>query len=237
MQRSLHARNLSMPRWLIPMFYVAAAVVCGFVLPRLEHDFLEAYTHAMSVASAQAAMSAIASGMLALTGIVFALAFVMVQFSAMAYSPRLVIWLSNDPTLFHSLGLFIATFVYAIATLGWIDRGGNGKVPLFSVLLGLRGGLADARAGRQAYLYGLLMGGEDRKELLRSGLTAIRDLLCMGIVLDAVAQLLIYRQVHPGAALVIGPVFICLPYAVTRALTNRAIGLLHRGSEGKREER
>ncbi len=102
--------------------------------------------------------------------------------------------------------------------------------PVLALMLGLRGGLADARAGRPAYLYGLLMGGEDRKELLRSGLTAIRDLICMGIVLDAVAQLLIYRQVHPGAALVIGPVLICFPYAVSRALTNRVARLLRRSS-------
>jgi uncharacterized membrane protein len=86
----------------------------------------------MSVASAQATLSAIASGMMALTGIVFALAFVMVQFSAIAYSPRLVAWFGRDPVLFHALGLFIATFFYAIATLAWIDRGGDGKVPLFS---------------------------------------------------------------------------------------------------------
>ncbi len=80
-------------------------------------------------------MSAIASGMVPLTGIVFALAFVMVQFSAVAYSPRLVAWFGRDPMLFHSLGLFTATFLYAIAALAWTDRGGNGKVPLFSVLL------------------------------------------------------------------------------------------------------
>ncbi len=135
MQKFVEARAESMQPWLIPLLYVVVTVVCGFVLPRLEHEFLAAYTHAMSVSSAQAAMSAIASGMLALTGIVFALAFVMVQFSAAAYSPRLVIWLSSDPTLFHALGLFIATFLYAIATLGWIDRGGGGKVPLFSVML------------------------------------------------------------------------------------------------------
>jgi hypothetical protein len=52
----------------------------------------------------------------------------------------------------------------------------------------------------------------------------------MGIVLDAVAQLLIYRQVHPGAALVIGPVLIGFPYAMARALTNRAARFLRRGS-------
>ena len=94
--------------------------------------------------------------------------------------------------------------------------------PSLAILIGLRGGIADARAGRLPYLYGLLTGGRDRKELVRSGWVAIRDLVAMGIVLDAVAQLLIYRQVHPGAALVIGPVLICTPYAVMRALSNRA---------------
>lgn len=135
MSRSTETGRRSLPLWLIPLVYVGATVVCGFVLPRLEHEFLGAYTHSISVASAQAALSAIASGMLALTGVVFALAFVMVQFGAGAYSPRLVAVLGSDPVLFHSLGLFMATFLYAIATLGWIDRGGTGKVPLFSSLL------------------------------------------------------------------------------------------------------
>jgi hypothetical protein len=72
------------------------------------------------------------------------------------------------------------------------------------------------------------MSGEHRRELIRSGLTAVRNLVAMGIVLDAVSQLLIYGQVHPGAALVVGPVLICLPYAAARALTNRVARLLHR---------
>ncbi|MER2602641.1 MAG: DUF2254 domain-containing protein [Candidatus Competibacter phosphatis] len=125
----------NLPIWLIPLLYVGVTIVCGLVFPRLEQEYLAAYSHGMSVASAQAALSAVASGMMALTGIVFALAFVMVQFSAVAYSPRLVAWFGRDPVLFHALGLFTATFFYAIATLAWIDRGGNGKVPLFSTLL------------------------------------------------------------------------------------------------------
>ncbi len=100
--------------------------------------------------------------------------------------------------------------------------------PLVAILLGLRGGLGDAREGRPPYLYGLFMSGEHRRELIRSGLTAVRNLVAMGIVLDAVSQLLIYGQVHPGAALVVGPVLICLPYAAARALTNRVARLLHR---------
>ena len=101
--------------------------------------------------------------------------------------------------------------------------------PFIAILIGLRGGLADARAGRPAYLYGLLLDGENRRDLIRSGWVAVRDLIAMGIVLDAVAQLLIYRQVHPVAALVVGPFMIGLPYAVVRALTNRVAAAFGRG--------
>jgi len=135
MLKMLKVKLLNMPPWLIPMLYVGMTIACVLVLPRIEQNYLAAYSHGMSVASAQATLSAVASGMMALTGIVFALAFVMVQFSAIAYSPRLVAWFGRDPVLFHALGLFTATFFYAIGTLAWIDRGGDGRVPLFSVVL------------------------------------------------------------------------------------------------------
>ena len=102
--------------------------------------------------------------------------------------------------------------------------------PALAILIGCRGGLNDARAGRPAYLYGLLAGGGERREMIRSGWTAIRDLVAMGIILDAVAQLLIYRQVHPVAALLFGPMMIGVPYAVARALTSRLARL--RGGPG-----
>src|SRR5215813_11780609 len=73
--------------------------------------------------------------MMALTGIVFSVAFVMVQFSAIAYSPRLVLYFARNPYLFHSLGVFIATFVYCLCELAWVDRGGSGRVPLWSSLV------------------------------------------------------------------------------------------------------
>ena len=121
--------------WLIPMIYVGCSVVCGLALPHIEQAYFSGYSFNLSVASAQALLSAAASGMMALMGIVFALAFVMVQFSAIAYSPRLVLWFAHDPSLFHALGAFAATFLYALFTLAWVDRGASGTVPLFSTLL------------------------------------------------------------------------------------------------------
>jgi uncharacterized membrane protein len=70
--------------------------------------------------------------MIALTGIVFSLTFLMVQFSATAYSPRLVLWLARDPVITHALGVFTSTFLYALMVMAWVDRNSSGKVPLIS---------------------------------------------------------------------------------------------------------
>ena len=46
-----------------------------------------------------------------------------------------MLWFARDRMLFHALGAFTATFIYALFTLAWVDRGGSAKVPLFSMLL------------------------------------------------------------------------------------------------------
>jgi uncharacterized membrane protein len=120
--------------WLIPFFYAAASVTGSFILPRLEARYF-VYDLDLSISSAQAYLSSVASGMMALTGIVFSIAFVLVQFNAIVYSPRLVVWFTRDRLLFHSLGVFVATFMYSLGTLAWVDRAGNGVVPFFSCML------------------------------------------------------------------------------------------------------
>jgi hypothetical protein len=94
--------------------------------------------------------------------------------------------------------------------------------PMIAIVFGIRGGLADAKAGNPPYLFRLILDAGRRRELLRSGVAAIRNLVALGIIMDIVFQLVLYRSVHPGAAVVIGPILICFPYAVSRALTARA---------------
>jgi len=93
--------------------------------------------------------------------------------------------------------------------------------PTIAIILGVRGGLADAKAGNPPFLVGLFFAGGRRAELLRSGAAAIGNLVAVGIILDIVFQLVLYHSVHPAAALVVGPILICLPYALSRALTTR----------------
>jgi uncharacterized membrane protein len=118
--------------WSVPLAYMSLSIVAGLVLPRIEHRFWPNLVSHMSAPAAMTMASAVASGMIALTAIVFSLAFVMVQFSATAYSPRLVLWIARDPVLSHAMGLFSATFLYALLSIPWVDRYGLGGVPLVS---------------------------------------------------------------------------------------------------------
>jgi len=81
--------------------------------------------------------------------------------------------------------------------------------------------LADAKSGQSPFIFALLFHAHKRKELLRSGITAVGHVLAFGILLDAVVQWIIYGQIHPGAALVIGPLLVWIPYASARGLTLR----------------
>jgi uncharacterized membrane protein len=128
----LQGRRSPASEWTIAFSYAATALIAGLILPRVENLLLPGLGASISVPVALTLYSAITSGMIALTAIVFSLAFVMVQFSAVAYSPRLVLWVSRDRVLWHSIGMFTATFLYAIGAMVWVDRAGSGKVPLLS---------------------------------------------------------------------------------------------------------
>jgi len=121
--------------WVIPLAYSVIAILLAWSVPRIEASLFPEWSSPMTTGAAMAIYTSVATGMIALTGIVFSLVFVMVQFSATAYSPRLVLWISRDPLLFHAIGVFTATFLYAIGALAWVDRQHDEKVPFLSVWL------------------------------------------------------------------------------------------------------
>jgi len=109
--------------------------------------------------------------------------------------------------------------------------------PAIAVILGIRSGLADARAGRPPYLYGVLFHRGLRRELVRSGFESMANLLLMGILLDSIFQWVLFGASYPGAALVVGPTLIVAPYSVARALTNRFHGLWPFAGHGHQSEK
>jgi uncharacterized membrane protein len=126
---------MHMPNWSIPMLYSITAFIGGLALPRIETRWLPGLSSSVSSGGALAIGSSIASGMISLTAIVFSLAFVMVQFSATAYSPRLVLWIAKDRVIWHAIGVFTATFIYALAAMAWVDRNPSVSMPLVSAFV------------------------------------------------------------------------------------------------------
>ena len=93
--------------------------------------------------------------------------------------------------------------------------------PLFALIFGVLNGLADARAGRPPYLYGMFFHQNLRIDLVKTGFSSIVNLLLMGVLLDVVFQRIILGVAHPGPALIIGPALIVTPYVIARSLSNR----------------
>jgi uncharacterized membrane protein len=116
----------------IPTAYAVAAIALGILLPRFEHRLWFDAVSPISSAAAIAIFTSAATGTMTLSAIVFSLTFVMVQFSATAYSPRLVMWLAEDRLISHALGVFTATFLYSMAALAWVDRNNVHGVPFVS---------------------------------------------------------------------------------------------------------
>ena len=100
--------------------------------------------------------------------------------------------------------------------------------PTVAIILGVRGGVKDASAGVPPFLWALVFHKEHRRQLLRSTITSIRTLVAIAILLDLISQFLIFGEVRLGAALVVGPVLIGAPYALSRAVANRARRWKHR---------
>ena len=135
MLRKLRKNRDQTRAWLIPLIYALGALMLGVIAGRVSSALLPEFLSTVSANAAIGIYSSVASGMIALTGIVFSLTFVMVQFSATAYSPRLVLWIARDPVISHATGVFTATFLYALVTLAWVDRGGTGRVPLLGIVI------------------------------------------------------------------------------------------------------
>jgi hypothetical protein len=99
--------------------------------------------------------------------------------------------------------------------------------PLIAIILGIRSGREDARKGQPPFLAAVIFHPILRRDLLKSGFQTIVNLLLMGILLDSLFQWILLGTSYPGAAIVVGPVLIAVPYSVTRALTNRIVRPRH----------
>jgi len=97
--------------------------------------------------------------------------------------------------------------------------------PLVAIILGIRDGIMDAKAGTPPFIYDVLFKPENRKKHLKSALHSLLKPIIIGIILDAIAQYLIFEHVRVLGAVIMGTCIMGIPYALARGLTNRFVSL------------
>jgi hypothetical protein len=93
--------------------------------------------------------------------------------------------------------------------------------PSVATFFAIRSGLADARNGRPAFLWGVLFKSGEREELLNQGWKDIGKLFIIAMVLDAIYQLIVHRGAYVGEMLVTATVLAIVPYILVRGPVNR----------------
>lgn len=119
---------------LIPGAYVAGALALGRLLPEVDAQVDGTIELGVTEASAGLMLQAVASGMLAFSGLVVTVAVVVVQFGAAQYTPRLVQRFRSDPLVKHALGIFVAPAIYAIVSIGRLGSPGMDETPVLTVM-------------------------------------------------------------------------------------------------------
>lgn len=101
--------------------------------------------------------------------------------------------------------------------------------PLVAIMLGIRDGRLDAKAGTPPFIYNVLFRKEDYRSQLRNALHALLKPVIVGIVLDAIAQYLIFKHIRPLPALLVGTFIMGVPYSLSRGISNRIFsGIIRR---------
>jgi len=93
--------------------------------------------------------------------------------------------------------------------------------PIIAIILAIRDGLKDAKAGHPLYFYSLLTHSTERQRLLKDGWKSVGLVSVLAITIDGVYQFIVFRRFYPGEALYVAIVLAIVPYLLIRGLANR----------------
>jgi len=89
--------------------------------------------------------------------------------------------------------------------------------PLMVAIIAIRHGLNDARTGRSPYFWTMLGNPRGRGQRVNEGLNATARIILLGLLMDAVYQVLVLRQFYPAEAVIVALLFAFVPYVTGRA--------------------
>jgi hypothetical protein len=93
--------------------------------------------------------------------------------------------------------------------------------PLMASFFAIRAGLADAKAGKAPYFWGILSSPGRRGSMILDGWKGVGRVFLLALALDFVYQIIVLRFVYLGEAVIVAFVLAILPYLVLRGLVTR----------------
>jgi hypothetical protein len=97
--------------------------------------------------------------------------------------------------------------------------------PMIAIIMALRAGLRDARAGRPAYLSETLRNPANRGALLHGGRKNMRTTFLIFVTLDAIYQVIVHQGIYFLEMLFTATLLALVPYLICRGLINRLVRL------------
>lgn len=131
--------------WVVPLILLVAALALFLVTYRLDRDIyrhhgrLPSWVQIESADGARQLLSALAAGIITVLGVIFSITIVALTLASQQFGPRMLRNFIRDLGTQLTLGTFVATFGYAILTLGAIGGGhpADPFVPQLSVTVAL----------------------------------------------------------------------------------------------------
>ena len=93
--------------------------------------------------------------------------------------------------------------------------------PVMAMIFGIRDGIKDAREGKPAYFWSILTHPGERSALLSEGWRAVLRIIVLGVIMDAIYQVIVFRTIHPLELIVVVLLLAFVPYLLIRGPVNR----------------
>ena len=120
--------------WAVPSGCVVLALLASLALVAVDRRVAASlsFTFGAGPDGAREVLSAITTALITFTGLVFSITIVVLQLTSQQFSPRVLRTFLRDRLTQYALGVFTATFVYAVMVLRTVNSGDSEFVPAVS---------------------------------------------------------------------------------------------------------
>jgi uncharacterized membrane protein len=130
--------------WFIPAAFLVGALLLSVVTRQIDQSLAPVTSGTapwiVSAGDAGVVLSTLATAMLTFLGVVFSIGLVALQLASQQFSPRVLRNYVRTTTTKVALGTFIATFIYPLFSLGYLEelsRGGHPDISTVSVVVAM----------------------------------------------------------------------------------------------------